>query len=348
MAASSEGWCSIAGHRQMGMVLQIVVTGGANTDSTDAAAAHTGHASSGATSAASAADDLGVQTDPSSGFVARDAALPPASNDTHHEYTFRVGDTEIEVAPGVTQTLWPFNGTAPGPTLRGKVGDTFTITLINEATTGHSLDFHAGALAPDGPMRTIEPGETLEYSFTATRSGIWLYHCSTMPMSLHIANGMFGAVVIDPAGLDPVDSEYLLVQSEFYLGPQGGIANSDKIAAATPDLVVFNGYANQYQEQPLRAKVGERIRLWVLDAGPNLGSSFHVVGGQFDTVYAEGDYLLRNGGSTGTGGSQTLGLAPAQGGFVELSFPEAGTYSFVTHAMTDAEHGAAGTIVIVP
>ncbi|WP_104082627.1 multicopper oxidase domain-containing protein [Cryobacterium sp. Y11] len=348
MAASSEGWCSIAGHRQMGMVLQIVVTGGANTDSTDAAAAHTGHASSGATSAASAADDLGVHTDPSSGFVARDAALPPASNDTHHEYTFRVGDTEIEVAPGVTQTLWPFNGTAPGPTLRGKVDDTFTITLINEATTGHSLDFHAGALAPDGPMRTIEPGETLEYSFTATRSGIWLYHCSTMPMSLHIANGMFGAVVIDPAGLDPVDSEYLLVQSEFYLGPQGGIANSDKIAAATPDLVVFNGYANQYQEQPLRAKVGERIRLWVLDAGPNLGSSFHIVGGQFDTVYAEGDYLLRNGGSTGTGGSQTLGLAPAQGGFVELSFPEAGTYSFVTHAMTDAEHGAAGTIVIVP
>ncbi|TFD62906.1 copper oxidase [Cryobacterium suzukii] len=343
MSDSSEGWCSIAGHRQMGMVLQIVVTGSA---ATDAAADHVGSGATG--SAASAADDLGARTEPSPGFEARDAALLPASAETHHDYTFRVGDTEVEVAPGVTQTLWPFNGTAPGPTLRGKVGDTFTITLINEATTGHSLDFHAGALAPDGPMRTIEPGETLEYSFTATRSGVWLYHCSTMPMSLHIANGMFGAVVIDPAGLDPVDREYLLVQSEFYLGPQGGIADSDKIAAATPDLVVFNGYANQYREQPLRAKVGERIRFWVLDAGPNLASSFHIVGGQFDTVYAEGDYLLRDGGSTGTGGSQTLGLAPAQGGFVELSFPEAGTYPFVTHAMTDAQRGAAGQIVVVP
>ncbi|WP_104139331.1 multicopper oxidase domain-containing protein [Cryobacterium sp. Y62] len=347
LAASSEGWCSIAGHRQMGMVLQIDVNGGANTESTDAAADHIDHAGSGLTDS-SAADDLGAQTEPSIGFEARDAALPPASTDTHHEYTFRVGDTELEVAPGVTQTLWPFNGTAPGPTLRGKVGDTFTITLINEATTGHSLDFHAGALAPDGPMRTIEPGETLEYSFTATRSGIWLYHCSTMPMSLHIASGMFGAVVIDPAGLDPVDREYLLVQSEFYLGPQGGTADSDKIAAATPDLVVFNGYANQYQEQPLTAKVGERIRFWVVDAGPNLMSSFHIVGGQFDTVYAEGDYRLRAGGSTGTGGSQSLALAPAQGGFVELVFPEAGTYSFVTHVMTDAERGAAGHIRVVP
>ncbi len=342
MAAGSEGWCSIAGHRQMGMVLQIVVTGSA---ATDAAADHAG---SGATdSEASAADDLGAQSPPSPGFVARDAALLPASAETHHDYTFRVGDTEIEVAPGVTQALWPFNGTAPGPTLRGKVGDTFTITLVNEASIGHSLDFHAGALAPDGPMRTIDPGETLEYSFTATRSGVWLYHCSTMPMSLHIANGMFGAVVIDPARLDPVDREYLLVQSEFYLGPQGGVADSDKIAAAAPDLVVFNGYANQYQDQPLRAKVGERIRFWVIDAGPNLASSFHIVGGQFDTVYVEGEYLLRDGGSTGTGGSQALALAPAQGGFVELSFSEAGTYPFVTHAMTDAERGAAGQIVVV-
>ncbi|TFD45664.1 copper oxidase [Cryobacterium frigoriphilum] len=354
MAASSEGWCSIAGHRQMGMVLQIAVTGStaeSTAESTEAAADHadSGATDSGATDvAATAADDLGAQAEPSPGFEARDAALPPASSETHHDYTFRVGDTEVEVAPGVTQTLWPFNGTAPGPTLRGTVGDTFTITLINDATTGHSLDFHAGALAPDGPMRTIEPGETLEYSFTATRSGIWLYHCSTTPMSLHIANGMFGAVVIDPAGLDPVDREYLLVQSEFYLGPQGGIADSAKIAAATPDLVVFNGYANQYAQQPLTAKVGERIRFWVLDAGPNLASSFHIVGGQFDTVYAEGEYLLRQGGSTGTGGSQTLALAPAQGGFVELSFPEAGTYSFVTHAMTDAERGAVGHVLVVP
>jgi nitrite reductase (NO-forming) len=191
-------------------------------------------------------------------------------------------------------------------------------------------------------MRTIAPGERLTYSFTATRSGVWLYHCSTMPMSLHIANGMFGAVIIDPPGLPQVDREYVVVQSELYLGPQGGIADATKVAAKQPDLVVFNGYANQYRDRPLAARVGERVRVWVLDAGPNEPSSFHVVGGQFDTVYKEGDWLLRDGGSTGTGGSQTLDLAPAQGGFVELTFPEAGTYSFVTHAMSDAEKGAAG------
>jgi nitrite reductase (NO-forming) len=356
VASSSEGWCSIAGHRQMGMVLQIVVTRTADSAGADAAADVADQPAASATSAAaaeSAADDLGAQADPSPGFESRDASLPPASSDTHHDYTLRVGDSEVEVAPGITQTLWPIGGTAPGPTLRGTVGDTFTITLINEATTGQSLNFHAGALAPEGPMRTIEPGETLEYSFTATQSGIWLYHCSTAPMSprpllQHSANGMFGAVVIDPAGLDPVDREYLLVQSEFYLGPQGGSADSAKIAAATPDLVVFNGYANQYQERPLTARVGERIRFWVLDAGPNLPSSFHIVGGQFDTVYAEGEYLLRAGGSTGSGGSQALSLAPTQGGFVELTFPEAGAYSFVTHAMTDAERGASGNVQVVP
>ena len=103
-------------------------------------------------------------------------------------------------------------------------------------------------------MRTIQPGESLTYRFTATRSGIWMYHCATMPMSLHIANGMFGAVVIDPPGLAAVDREYVLVQSELYLGPQGGIADADRARGGTPDLVVFNGYANQYDHAPLRAR----------------------------------------------------------------------------------------------
>src|SRR5690606_31750590 len=134
-----------------------------------------------------------------------------------------------EGAPGIRQERWTFGGTAPGPVLRGKVGDTFEITLVNDGTIGHSIDFHAGALAPDEPMRTIQPGESLTYSFTATRSGIWMYHCATMPMSLHVANGMFGAVVIDPPGLPEVDREFLLVQSEFYLGAQGAEADPLKL-----------------------------------------------------------------------------------------------------------------------
>ncbi|MEY9811812.1 multicopper oxidase domain-containing protein [Streptomyces albogriseolus] len=252
-------------------------------------------------------------------------------------------EAEADVAPGVRQTLWTFDGTAPGPVLRGRVGDTFEITLVNDGTIGHSVDFHAGALAPDRPMRTIQPGESLTYRFTATRSGVWMYHCSTMPMSLHIANGMFGAVVIDPPGLPRVDREYLLVQSEYYLGDQHGTADPAKVNAKEPDMAAFNGYANQYDHDPLTAKAGERVRIWVLTAGPNMPSAFHVVGGQFDTVFREGAYDLRPGGPE-RGGAQVLDLAPASGGFVELALPEAGNYPFVTHVMTDAERGAHGVL----
>jgi nitrite reductase (NO-forming) len=170
-----------------------------------------------------------------------------------------------------------------------------------------------------------------------------MYHCSTMPMSLHIANGMYGAVVIDPPDLAKVDREYVLVQSELYLGPQGGVPELTQVAGEHPDLVVFNGYANQYDHAQLAARVGERVRIWVLDAGPNVAGAFHVVGGQFDTVYKEGAYLLRPGPGV-TGGSQVLDLAPAQGGFVELTFPEAGHYPFVSHIMSDAERGAHGIV----
>jgi nitrite reductase (NO-forming) len=170
-----------------------------------------------------------------------------------------------------------------------------------------------------------------------------MYHCSSMPMSAHIANGMFGAVVIEPPGLPEVDRSYLLVQSELYLGAQGGPVDVGKVQAERPDLVVFNGYANQYDARPLVARTGERVRVWVLDAGPNRATSFHVVGGQLDTVYAEGAYLLGDpsGGAT-DGGAQSLALGAAQGGFVELAFPEAGRYPFVSHVMVDAERGAHG------
>lgn len=354
-----EGWCSVVGHRQMGMVFAVNVTGGGTDgdgtaaggkDSGDpAGSGHTGHTGGGEdTSAGGAAEDFDAMAEPAEGFEARDAVLPPAAGGTEprtHRRTLTVQETEREVAPGVRQTLWTFGGTAPGPVLRGRVGDTFEITLVNDGSIGHSIDFHAGALAPDRPMRTIQPGESLTYRFTAERSGVWMYHCSTMPMSAHIANGMFGAVVVDPPDLPEVDREYLLVQSESYLGARGGTADMGKIAAEKPDAVVFNGYANQYAHDPLTARVGERVRVWVLAAGPNRDTAFHVVGGQFDTLYEEGSYRLRP-DDPGKGGAQVLGLAPASGGFVELAFPEAGTYPFVSHRMTDAERGAKGVFEV--
>src|SRR5699024_9354654 len=182
-----------------------------------------------------------------------------------------------------------------GPTLRGKIGDTFKITLVNHGSMGHSIDFHASHLAPDEPMRTIAPGESLEYEFTAERAGVWMYHCGTAPMTAHIGAGMAGAIIIDPPDLDPVDHEYIITQSELYLGGNGEAIDVDKALAAQADAVMFNGYVNQYIDNPLQVTTGDRVRFWVLNHGPNKPLSFHIVGGQFDTVYKEGTYQLRNG-----------------------------------------------------
>ena len=335
------GWCSVSGHREAGMTLDVVVTG-AGSAGGHAAGGHDHAATQAGTAAADdAAHDLDLAAEPGSGFTPYDAALPPLEKLGKGELrkaTLTITEEEKEVAPGVRQKVWTFGGSAPGPVLHGEVGDTFEITLVNEGTEAHGIDFHAGALAPDEVMRPIPPGESLVYRFTATKAGIWMYHCSTMPMSVHIANGMFGAVVIEPPDLPEVDRSYVLVQSEQYLGPQGGSADPEKVRREQPDTVVFNGYPNQYDHSPLPAKVGDRVRTWVLAAGPNRGSAFHVVGAQFDRVYLEGEYLLDG----GPGGSQALALAPSQGGFVEMTFPEPGHYPLVSHVMVDAERGAHG------
>ena len=330
------GWCSVSGHRQMGMTLDIVATG---TDADQASGDSTTSA------AGDAADDMDLMADPGPDFVPYDATLPRLEEQGQpevHRMTLTISEEEKEVAPGVRQKVWTFGGTAPGPVLHGAVGDTFVVTVVNKGTEAHGIDFHAGSLAPDKAMRPIPPGESLVYRFTATRAGIWMYHCSSMPMSVHIANGMFGAVVIEPPDLPQVDRSYVIVQSAQYFGPQDGSADPEKVRQEQPDTVVFNGYPNQYDHRPLTAKVGERVRVWVLDAGPSRSSAFHVVGTQFDTVYFEGNYLL-NGGS---GGSQALALAPSQGGFVEMTFPEPGHYPFVSHDMVDAERGAHGLFAV--
>jgi nitrite reductase (NO-forming) len=343
-----EGWCSVVGHRQMGMVLHVHVVGMTRTepDQGEGTAVMPGMPGSDTSGASgTAASDLDFAASPGVGFRAHDPSLPPVEAARVHRRTFRVSDVQADVAPGVRQQLWTYNSTMPGPTLHGRVGDRFVIRLVNDTEMGHSIDFHAGQIAPDRAMRTLAPGRSLVYRFTAHHSGIWLYHCSTMPMSVHIANGMFGAVVIDPPDLPQVAHSYLLVQSELYLGTQGGPADATRVMTEEPDAVVFNGYVNQYDHEPLTAKVGQRIRIWVLDAGPNRPSAFHVVGGQFDTVFEEGAYLLRR-DNPEHGASQVLSLGPAQGGFVELSFYEPGRYPFVSHLMVDAERGAHGIIRI--
>ncbi|CND75921.1 multicopper oxidase type 3 [Mycobacterium tuberculosis] len=281
----------------------------------------------------------------SPGWKPYDAALKPAPGAKEHRVELHATDRELEVAPGVRQTMWTFGGTVPAPVLRGKIGDVFVVTLVNDSTMGHGIDFHAGSLAPDVPMRTIGPGERLTYRFKAERAGAWLYHCSTMPMLQHIANGMYGAVVIDPPDLPRVDREYVLVQGELYLGRPGSDAQVAKMRDGRPDAWMFNGTAAGYDHAPLTAGVGDRVRVWVVDAGPSTSTAFHIVGAQFDTVYKEGAYLLRKGDP---GGSQILDLAPGQGGFVETVMPEAGHYPFVDHDMRHGESGAHGILKVTP
>ena len=332
------GWCSVAGHRAMGMVFDVKVAGvSSNTN-------HSGHQHS--ASSQSAQVDLNWQ--PPSYFKAHDARAPhPQAPGTVHRHTLRVSEITAQVGAGVTQKRMTYNGGVPGPVLRGQVGDHFEITLVNDGTMSHSIDFHAGVLAPDKPMRSISPGQSLQYNFTATRSGIWLYHCSTAPMSVHLAAGMHGAVIIDPPGLSQVDHEFVLIQSEIYLGPEGGSTDEAKVAAKTPDLMAFNGMAFQYKYRPLQVTVGQRVRFWLMDAGPSLPCTFHVVGGQFDQVFYEGAWTLGGPdqiGSRWSGGSQALNLGPCQGGFVEFVPPQAGHYTFVTHAFADMEKGAVGVL----
>lgn len=347
VAGPVEGWCSIAGHRAQGMVFHVTAGGAAA-----GAHQHGGGQSAQTGSGKDAVPDYSAHLP--ADFKAFDAALPPAPSSPDggpmtHRHTFTVKEQVMQVGGGVTQRRMTFNGQVPGPVLRGKVGDTFEITLVNDGTMSHSLDFHAGITPPDKAMRSINPGESLVYTFKAQHSGIWLYHCSTSPMSLHLAAGMHGAVIIDPPGLPAVDREYAIVASEVYLGAEGGEPNTDKIAAKTPDLMTFNGVAFQYHQQPLKAKVGERVRFWVMAAGPSLPTSFHAVGLHFDQVFFEGAWTLGGPnriGAAWSGGSQALGLQPAQGGFVECIASEPGHYVFVSHSFADMEKGAHGVLEV--
>ena len=349
-----EGWCSIAGHRAQGMVFHVTAAG------TAGAAGHGAHGG-GATgsggsggSGGSAGSGGGAVPDYAVVLPADvrgfDPALAPAGASTAvHEHTFTVTEQVMHVGAGVTQMRMTFNAGVPGPVLRGRVGDVFRITLVNKGSMSHSIDFHAGVLPPDDVMRSINPGESLVYEFTAQRAGIWLYHCSTAPMSVHLASGMHGAVIIDPPNLTAVDREYVVVQSEIYLGPEGGGTDAVKVAAKTPDLFAFNGIAFQYRDRPFTARPGERVRFWVLDAGPSEPMSFHAVGLQFDQVFFEGAWTLGGPdriGAAWSGGSQALGLHPAQGGFVECVPPAAGTYTVVSRSFADMEKGAMGHLVV--
>ncbi len=272
-----------------------------------------------------------------------DPTLPPASADKVKEVTLRVTDTIGEVADGVPVDLWTFNGTAPGPIIHVNLGDTIKFTLINDGKMAHSIDFHAAQTAWNINYAPVQPGQKLSFEFKANYPGVFMYHCGTPPVIFHIANGMFGAIVVTPPNLHPVAKEYVLVQSEFYVTKgSDGLFHTDgaKLNAIQPDYVVFNGYFNQYQDAPLTANPGDRIRLWVVNAGPTTFSAFHVIGALFDTAYADGNPQNEQ------HGAQTVTIPPGGAYMVELVIPDAGLYPFVTHSFAFTGKGALGLIKV--
>ena len=346
---SGQAWCTFPGHKAAGMVLAIDVTGAppsavtAGAAPSAAATAAARLAGSGAAAPGGTDAVISPGAAPSQGWHAASPALAAAPSGAVHRVTLVAQDKEIQVAPGVTQDMWTFNGQVPGPVLRGKVGDEFVVTLVNRTGMDHSLDFHA-ASEPMRDMMDVAPGHSATFRFRARYSGIYLYHCGTPPVLEHLANGMYGAVIIDPPRLPAVSKEFLVVQSELYLGPQRRSGDYAKMLSGQPDAVVFNGYYDQYRYQPLRVTAGQRVRVWVLDAGPSDDSAFHVVGAQFTTVYNNGGYLLRPGDPAG-GAAQTMNLMPGEGGFAEFRVPAAGQYELLDHHLDHAAGGAAGYIV---
>lgn len=251
----------------------------------------------------------------------------------------------MTVAKGFVLSVWTFGGTVPGPMIRVKVGDLVRIHLKNpkENKLPHSVDFHASMVAWNDEMTSINPGEEKLYEYRAEFAGVWMYHCGTAPALHHIANGMYGMIIVEPKeGLPPVDKEFAFVQSEWYLGPQGEPSSLSKAAAGapSPDYVVFNGVADQYKDNPIEIGVNKRVRAFILNAGPNVDSSFHIVGTIFDTVIKEGVSLSPD--NKGHWGSQAVDLSPAQGAIVEFSMAEDGLYPIVTHAFNFVGRGALG------
>ncbi|MDE2184341.1 MAG: nitrite reductase, copper-containing [Alphaproteobacteria bacterium] len=255
------------------------------------------------------------------------------------------------LANGATFHYWTFNGRVPGPFVRVRVGDIVTVRLANDARNMmmHNVDMHA-VLGPGGGGAATQtgPGETRSFTFKATTPGLFIYHCATMPHAEHIANGMYGMILVEPpGGLPKVDHEYYVMQGEIYTdkpyATQGLLADSyAKIVAETPDYYVFNGAVGALTDRkPLTSKVGDTVRIFFGDAGPNKASAFHVIGEIMNRVYEDGSLL-----SPPLRGVQTVEVPPGSAAIVEMRTRVPGKYLLVDHAIARVERGLEGALIV--
>jgi nitrite reductase (NO-forming) len=283
----------------------------------------------------SAVPASGARTPSPADFAVPPAYRPASATPVLFELTSNDGPDEtilISASPATAYRSMNFGRQVPAPTLRITEGDSVHFTLTNQGQMPHSIDFHAAQTAWSTNYQEVAPGASFGFDWTASYPGVFMYHCGAAPVLMHMADGMYGAVIVDPKGGRPAAREYLLVQSEFY----GSGGEYTKMLSDPPDVVVFNGQAYRYKTTPLLASVGELVRIFLVNAGPNSSSAFHVIGALFSHVEADGNPANRQ------GMRQTIDVPPGAGALVELTFAEAGTYPFVTHKFSDASKGALG------
>jgi nitrite reductase (NO-forming) len=279
--------------------------------------------------------------------VAYDARVPALQAGDVVKVHMVMKQKTVEIAPGVKYDVWAFDGahSAPGPIVHVREGQTVEFTLTNGHEIAHSMDFHAARIAPNVAFKDVQPGQSFTFRFKATDPGVFMYHCGTKPVLAHIANGMYGAIIVRPKDMPPADNEYALVASEWYLNGDGiskpAQLSMEKAHAMEPDWTTFNGYANQYVTHPLTAQPGETTRFWVVAAGPTLDSNFHVVGTIFDRAWVNGDMT-----SPPQRGVQTVGVPAGGGAVFDVKIDEPGLYPFVSHAFAHVDLGQVGLLKV--
>jgi nitrite reductase (NO-forming) len=331
-AGEFDYFCSLPGHKQAGMWGKLVVI------DPEAPAEAAGSSSTGA----------------SASSIVHDPTDLPVSVGSRAPQTLRVDletvEMEGQLADGTTYTYWTFDGTVPGPFLRVRVGDTVELFLKNDAksTMVHSIDLHA-VTGPGGGAAVTQaaPGEEKSFTFQALNPGLYVYHCATPMVAHHIANGMYGLILVEPeGGLPPVDREFYVMQGEIYsqgtFGAQGQQPFSvEKLLAEDPEYFVFNGAAGALAaEKPLQANVGETVRIFFGVGGPNFTSSFHVIGEIFDRVYDQASLT-----AAPLTDVQTTLVPPGGATMVEFKLEVPGRYILVDHALSRLERGLAGFLI---
>ncbi len=285
--------------------------------------------------------------------VARDPAdVPPPitrTEPTTVQVHLTTKEVVAELADGTSYSFWTFDGTVPGPMIRVMEGDTVELTLTNpvSSSTGHNIDLHA-VNGPGGgaAVTNVAPGESKTFTFKALNPGVYVYHCAYAPPFHHIAQGMYGAIVVEPkGGLAKVDREFYVMQGEWYTnGAFGDKGNQEfssaKALAEQPEYFTMNGRADALTKlYPLHAQVGETVRLFFGNGGPNFGSNFHIIGEIFDRVYPGSP-------NTPIENEETWYVPPGSAAAFEFKLDEPGSYTLVDHALWRVAKGAAGMMTV--